>query len=190
MSGLAVLTRWAIFSSFLTIVSLAVSGIFQPADAADAAEIEFRVNRSLDQFRQEIQGSEALLKKAKAVLVLPKVYKAGFGLGGEYGEGALRVHGKTADYYNMIAASWGFQLGAQKKTVLLLFMTDDAFSKFRTSDGWKAGVDASVALIKVGAEGSLDTQNINNPVVGFVIGQKGLMYDLSLEGAKFSKIKK
>ena len=119
---------------------------------------------------------------------MPNVYKAGFGLGGQYGEGALRVGGKTVNYYNLVAGSFGFQLGAQKKSIVLLFMEDSALKKFRDSNGYKVGVDASVAVITVGAEGEIDSNTMNKPVVAFVIDQKGLMYDLSLEGAKFSKI--
>jgi lipid-binding SYLF domain-containing protein len=116
--------------------------------------------------------------------------KAGIGVGGEYGEGALRIGGKTVDYYNTAAASIGFQLGAQKKTIILVFMQQEALKKFRASSGWKAGVDGSVALITVGVEGSIDTTKIKDPIVGFVFGQKGLMYNLTLEGSKFTKLKK
>jgi len=118
------------------------------------------------------------------------VIKAGIGLGGEYGEGALRVKGKTVDYYNTAAGSLGFQLGAQKKSIVILFMTDEALTRFQTSSGWKAGVDASVAVVTVGAGGAVDTAKYNQPVLAFIIGQKGLMYNLTLEGAKMTKIKK
>lgn len=158
--------------------------------AASGKEINANVDTALSSFNKEVKGGDEVLAKAKGYLVLPKVYKAGFGVGGEYGEGALRVGGKTVDYYNIISGSWGFQLGAQRKTVILAFMTDEALEKFRASSGWKAGVDASVALVKIGAGGSLDTETLKNPVVGFVVGQKGLMYNLSLEGSKFNKIKK
>lgn len=124
------------------------------------------------------------------MLVLPKVYKAGIGIGGEYGEGALLVGGKTVDYYNIISGSIGFQLGGQRKTIILAFLDDAALQQFRASSGWKVGADASVALVDVGAEGSIDSSTLNKPIVGFVIGQKGLMYDISLEGAKFNKLKK
>ncbi len=160
------------------------------AMAASANEIQARVQDTLTAFKQEVKGSEGVLNKAKGVLVFPKVYQAGFGLGGEYGEGALLVNGQAVDYYNIVSASYGFQLGAQKKSVILAFMDDQALDKFRNSSGWKAGVDASVTLIKLGAEGSIDTTTTNKPVLGFVFGQKGLMYDVSLEGTKITKIKK
>ena len=164
----------------------------QPADtyAASAKEIDVSVDVALEDFNKHVKGAKEFLKTAQGVLVFPSVIKAGFGIGGEYGEGALRIGGKTVDYYNTAAGSFGFQFGAQKKTVMLIFMQKEALKKFRTSSGWKAGVDGSVALITVGAGGSIDTTKIKDPIVGFVFGQKGLMYNLTLEGSKFTKLKK
>jgi lipid-binding SYLF domain-containing protein len=102
----------------------------------------------------------------------------------------LRIKGKTVDYYNTAAASIGFQLGAQSKTMILLFMTENALSDFRNSDGWEVGVDGSVALVTIGAGGSVDTTNLKDPIIGFVFNNKGLMYNLTLEGSKMTKIKK
>ena len=158
--------------------------------AASVDEIEVGVNDAMVRFKKEIKGADVFLGKAKGVLVFPNVYKAGIGIGGEYGEGALRIGGKTVDYYSTIAASFGFQLGAQARTVILIFTKDDALKSFRNSDGWKAGVDGSVALITLGVGDALDTINVADPIVGFVFGQKGLMYNLTLEGSKFTKIKK
>lgn len=157
--------------------------------AASATEIDAQVTQALKDF-QKIQGANAYLKIAKGVLVFPKVYKAGIGIGGEYGEGALRVGGRTVDYYSTAAASIGFQLGAQAKTIVVIFTQDEALRKFRASEGWKVGVDGSVALVDIGAGKAVDTTTIKDPVVGFVFGQKGLMYNLTLEGAKFTKIQR
>jgi lipid-binding SYLF domain-containing protein len=159
-------------------------------DAATAREINVSVDATLQNFLKNIKGSKEYLKAAKGVLVFPSVYKAGFGIGGEYGEGALRIGGKTVDYYSTVAGSFGFQLGAQKKTLILIFMQKGALKSFRESDGWKAGVDGSVALVTVGIGGSIDTTNIKDPIVAFAFNQKGLMYNLTIEGSKFSKIKK
>jgi lipid-binding SYLF domain-containing protein len=160
------------------------------AMAADAREIDVSVNVALEQFRKEVKGAEQFLANSKGYLVFPKVVKAGIGIGGEYGEGALRIGDKTAAYYSTAAASIGFQLGVQKKSVIIVFLTDDTLAKFRKSEGWEVGVDGSVALIKVGAHGSIDTNNIQDPIVAFVFGQKGLMYNLTLEGSKFTKLDK
>lgn len=166
--------------------------IFQPANiyAATAKEIDVSVDVALENFHNNVKGGNEFLKAAKGILVFPSVFKAGIGIGGEYGEGALRIGGKTVDYYSTAAASIGFQLGAQKKTIILVFMQQEALTKFRASSGWEVGVDGSVALITVGAGGSIDTTNIKAPIVAFVLGQKGLMYNLTLEGSKFTKLKK
>ena len=119
-----------------------------------------------------------------------KVYKVGIGVGAESGEGALRVGGTTVDYYRTTSGSIGFQLGAQAKSIIIVFMTKEALDKFRNASGWKVGVDGSVALIDIGAGKAIDTHNIKDPVVGFVFGSKGLMYNLTLEGSKFSKLDK
>ncbi len=157
--------------------------------AASASEIDAQVNQALKDF-ERIDGASAFLKIAKGVLVFPKVYKAGIGVGGEYGEGALRVGDKSVDYYSTAAASIGFQLGAQAKTIVVIFIQDEALQKFRASEGWKVGVDGSVALVDLGAGKAVDTTTIKDPVVGFVFGQKGLMYNLTLEGSKFTKLKR
>jgi lipid-binding SYLF domain-containing protein len=111
-------------------------------------------------------------------------------LGGETGEGALVAGGKSAGYYRTIAGSFGLQLGAQAKSIVIAFMTQEALDQFRNSAGWKIGVDGSVALIDVGAAKAIDTTNIKDPVVGFIFGGKGLMYNLTLEGTKITKIDK
>ncbi len=162
----------------------------QPAQAASAFEIESGVERTLERFYETVSDGKKLVKDAKGVLVFPSVLKAGIGLGGEYGEGALQINGKTVDYYSTAAASLGLQLGVQKKSIVLIFMQEGALKDFRASSGWKAGVDASVAIVKVGAGGAMDTSKLNEPILGFIIGQAGLMYNLTLEGAKFSKIQR
>jgi lipid-binding SYLF domain-containing protein len=158
------------------------------AYAESAKEIDVGVDEALKKFYEEMPGAKGFINGSKGVLVFPQVLKAGFGIGGEYGEGALRINNKTVDYYSTMAASFGFQFGAQAKTVLLAFMEQKALDAFRTSDGWKAGVDGSVALLTVGAGDSLDTVSVKDPIIAFVFGQKGLMYNLTLEGSKFTKL--
>jgi len=160
----------------------------QAAFGASAKEIDTKVDASLETFMEKVVEGEAFLNQAEGVLVFPSVIKAGFGIGGEYGEGALRIGGKTVDYYSTAAASIGFQLGAQAKTIILVFLDKKALKGFRDSQGWEAGVDGSVALVTVGAGGAIDTSNIQDPIVAFVFNNKGLMYNLTLEGSKFTKI--
>lgn len=175
---------WLIFGLIFLIAGQGISY------AASAVEIDAKVNATLDAFYREVGSGKELIQKSRGVLVFPSVVKAGIGIGGEHGEGALRISGRTVDYYSTTSASIGFQFGVQSKSIVLLFMTGDALSKFRSSEGWKVGVDGSVALIKVGAGGSVDSANIKDPIIGFVFGQKGLMYNLTLEGSKMTKIKK
>jgi len=159
-----------------------------PAAAASARDIDRKVDVAIERFHDEVGGGREFAAAAKGILVFPTVVKAGFGIGGEYGTGALRIEGKTKDYYSTTAASVGFQIGAQTKTIILCFMTDAALSSFLESRGWEVGVDGSVVLADVGAGGSLDTTTAPAPVVGFVFGQSGLMANISLEGAKITKI--
>jgi lipid-binding SYLF domain-containing protein len=164
---------------------LAANGL---AKAATAGEINASVNATLDRFYRQIPGARELSARATGVLVFPTVLKAGFGVGGEYGEGAMRVGGKTVGYYNTVAASFGFQLGAQARSVIIMFMTPEALAGFRRVEGFKVGVDGSVAIIVVGAGGSIDTDKVTNPVIGFILDPKGLMYNLTLEGSKITRI--
>lgn len=174
---------------FLVLITLFCT--MQASFAATAGEIEIDVDATLKKFQSYVTNAPSLLNQAKGVLVFPGVYKAGvFFLGGEYGEGALQIDGQTVDYYSTAAGSFGFQLGAQKKSIVILFLDDNALNKFRNSENWEVGVDASIALVDIGAGGSIDTTKLNKPIIAFVLNQKGLMYNLTLEGAKFTKLKK
>ena len=179
-------------NSVYTIIFIAIllSGLTNtaPCWAASADEIDAKVNAVLHKFYEEVGAGKELSKKSKGILIFPDVVKAGFVIGGEYGEGALRIKKKTVEYYSTIAGSIGLQIGAQAKTVILMFMDKEVLSDFRNSDGWEIGVDGSVALIEFGAGDAIDTNSIKDPVIGFVFGNKGLMFNLTLEGAKISKI--
>jgi len=178
--------RSAIYISLIAVLVLLAGSA--PGSAGTAGEINAGVNATLDRIYRQVPGTRALAAKAAGVLVFPTVVKAGVGIGGEYGEGAMRVGGKTVAYYNTVAASVGFQLGAQARSVIIMFMTADALASFQRIDGWKVGVDGSVALITIGAGGSFDTDKITSPVIGFITDNKGLMYNLTLEGSKISRI--
>jgi lipid-binding SYLF domain-containing protein len=172
---------------FVCLITLIIAS---PSLALTAKEIDLSVDAALERFNKEVLGAESFIKKSKGFLVFPQVIKVGIGIGGEYGEGAMRIGGKTVEYYNTMAASIGFQFGAQAKSVILIFVKEDVLKAFRNSEGWKAGLDCSVALISLGMGDSLDTVNVKDPIVAFVFGQKGLMYNLTLEGSKFNKLKK
>ena len=160
------------------------------AFAASAAEIDVRVKESIEEFKKNVNGAEVFLQQASGYLVFPKVYKVGVGIGGETGEGALLIGSKVVDYYRTSSGSVGFQLGAQARSIVIVFMTDESLNKFRNSEGWKVGIDGSVALIDLGAGKTIDSKNIKDPVVGFIFGSKGLMYNLTLEGTKIHKLDK
>lgn len=159
------------------------------ADAATAKEIDTRVDQALKQFYKKIHNGRELISGSPGVLVFPDVFKAGFGVGGEYGEGALRINGRTAGYYNTVGLSAGLQLGAQSRSEVIIFRDRKALEKFRRSKGWKVGVDGSVALAKLGAGGTVDSDTLQEPIVAFIFDNQGLMYNLTLEGSKISKMK-
>jgi len=151
-------------------------------------EINSGVDAALSRMYAQVHGSRDLVSRARGVLVFPKVLQAGFVVGGEFGEGALRTGGTTQGYYNLVSGSFGLQAGAQSKTVVFLFMTDDALKVFQQRQGWSVGGDASVALLKMGANGAVDTTTATKPVQVIVMTNAGLMGDLSLQGMKISRI--
>ena len=176
------------WAAFAVITALAMLAPAAGAKAESASNIDASVEATLYRFYSHVGGARELAQKARGVLVFPSVVKAGFGIGGEYGEGALHVDGRHEGYYNTVSASIGFQLGVEARSVIILFMTNDALQNFRRSHGWKVGVDGSVAIISLGAGASIDTSKIVSPVVGFILDPKGLMYNLTLEGSKISPI--
>jgi lipid-binding SYLF domain-containing protein len=151
-------------------------------------EIDTGYRTSIDRLYATAPGSRELVVKARGVLVFPSVIGAGLVIGGQYGKGELRVNGVIDGYYNTAAGSIGLQIGAESKTLVFLFMTQDALDRFRSSEGWAGGVDASVALLKVGANGDIDANTARAPTVAFVMTNSGLMANLSLEGTKVTRI--
>ena len=178
-------TRAIVLALFAT---FAITMPVARTQAGSAAQIDASVEGTLNEFFHQIRGSRELVAKSAAVLVFPTVIKAGMGIGGEYGEGALLTRGRTLEYYNTVSASIGFQFGAQARSIIIVFMTPEALASFRRVNGWKVGVDGSVALITVGIGGSIDSSKIASPIVGFIFDGKGLMYNLTLEGSKISRI--
>jgi lipid-binding SYLF domain-containing protein len=161
-----------------------------PAQAASKGEIDAEAREAIRNFHRQTSAGRDLSKKAAGMLVFPSVIKAGIGIGGEYGEGALLVKRKTVAYYSIAAASIGFQLGAQSRSQVVLFMNDKVLGDFRNSQGWQAGVDGSVAVATLGAGGSIDTETAKQPIIGFIFSNKGLMYNLTFEGSKITRLDK
>ena len=175
----------------LFIIPMALAALAMASGCtAPASQLNRDSDKALEVFAEQVDGSEVFLNQAAGYLIFPRVIKAGVGFGGESGEGVLRVGGSTVEYYRTTSGSFGLQLGAQAKSMVIAFMTRGALDKFRNSQGWKVGVDGSVALVDIGAGKAIDSQNIKDPVVGFIFGSKGLMYNLTLEGTKFTKLDK
>jgi lipid-binding SYLF domain-containing protein len=158
------------------------------AQAASAVEIDAKADAAIESFFQTAPAGKELAEKAEGILIFPSVVKAGILVGGEYGEGALRINGRTVEYYSTASGSIGLQLGAQAKSIIIMFMDKTALDEFRNSQGWEVGVDGSVALITIGTGGSIDSITAQEPIIGFVFGQKGLMLNVTLEGSKMTKI--
>lgn len=152
--------------------------------------LSMQVDQTLHEFERTITGGDTFLLKSEGVLVFPSVIKAGIGFGGKYGEGILKVDGKTADYYSTAGASFGFQFGAQRKSLVIVFLDKAALWAFRHSDGWQAGVDGSIAIAEWGIGEDVNTIEIDSPVVAFAFDNEGFMYNLTLEGTKFTRLRR
>lgn len=151
-------------------------------------QLDISSNEALAKLYGNARGSRELVAKARGVLVFPSVLAAGLGVGGEYGEGELRIGGAPISYYSTASGSFGLQAGAQSKAVFFLFMTQDALDRFRAGNGWTAGADASVAVLKMGANGDVDLNTAQAPVIGFVVTNAGLMANATIEGTKVSRL--
>ncbi len=172
-----------LFAAFLLIFS-------QAGFSASKAEIDAEIKAALDELYKTSPEAKELSAQAKGILVFPSIVKAGLVIGGAYGEGALIIDGKKAQYYNNIAGSIGFQLGVEKRSEVYMFLKADALKRFRNASGWSGGGDASVAVAVWGTGGVANVESIKEPVVAFVFSPKGLMYNLTLEGSKINKIDK
>ena len=171
--------------ALIVVVSLAFS---VPAEAAKKKKIDRRVVKALAEFHEVVKNADDLLARAEGVLIFPNIKKAGIGIGGETGKGALMIDGQTVAYYRTDTASIGFQLGFQVRRQILLFLQKEALDRFRDSSNWEIGVDGSVTLVTLDAGGEISSETFNDPVIAFVFGGKGLMYNLTLEGNKISEI--
>jgi len=179
-------------SSIVMCVMLLVALLFAGQSFAKmtAKEVDASVDSAMERFNKQVKDANEVVTKAKGLLILPNVKKGALIVGGEYGQGALRIGGKTVEYYSMMSGSFGLQIGGQAKDIIIAFNSSDALKKFRESKGWEAGVDGNVALITVGAGESAVSAMADQPISAFVFDVKGLMADMSLKGAKFNKLDK
>lgn len=173
----------------LLLVGVAGCGSSTPDQRVDERrKIAAAADTALVQLYRDVRGSRDVANKAQGILVFPDVYKAAIGIGGEYGTGLLRVGGNTAGYYSIASGSLGVSLGAEARNIVFMFMTPQALADFQQSSGWQATGTAGVALVKTGAEGSIDTSQVNAPILAFVYGNTGLMADVSVAGTKITKM--
>ena len=163
-------------------------GAHATAAADDAAEISKNANAALQSLYSQVAGAKALGAKAHAVLVFPKVTKAGFGIGGQSGEGALMKGGKTVAYYRTTGASFGLQAGAQTYGYAMFFMNAKALQALDQADGFEVGVGPSVVVMDEGTAKTSTTTTMKEDIYAFIFGQKGLMAGLGIQGNKISKI--
>ncbi|HXX10329.1 MAG TPA: YSC84-related protein [Burkholderiales bacterium] len=184
---LAACTSAAVLSLLSSLGCTTTGG--QSADPeARRQSIDATVDQALSRLEQEVPASRDMISSAQGVLVFPSVLTGGFVVGGTTGQGALRKSGKTAGYFSITAVSVGLLIGAQSKSVFILFMTQDALDRFAASNGWTAGVDGSVALINRGASAAIDTRTGQRPIVGYVLTNGGLMANLSLDGTRIARL--
>jgi lipid-binding SYLF domain-containing protein len=169
-------------------VALAL-GVSAAVQAESKQEIDVAVSDSLQKFTNANSAHAQLLSEAVGVLVFPRITKAGAGIGGEHGDGALLKSGVTKHYYSVSSASLGLTLGAGQRTEIILFMTQESLGKFEASHGYNLGVDAQVAVVSKGAGGNYDSETLKKPILGFVFDEKGLIGDISLKGTKIKRIK-
>ena len=155
---------------------------------AKRESIDASVDAALSKLYQQVPGSRELVAKSRGTLVFPSVLSAGFVVGGSYGEGALRRGSRSVAYYSTAAGSVGLLAGAESKSIILLFMTQDVLDKFEASKGWTVGADASVTLVAVGANAQIDSKTAQQSIIGFVMTNGGLMANVSLEGTKFTRL--
>jgi lipid-binding SYLF domain-containing protein len=169
---------------------LAFGGFGAPALAATAADLDKDALQALAALYKVRPVAEEISKKAKGILVFPKVLKAGVVFGGSYGEGVLMEAGRVTEYYNSVSASWGLQAGAESYAYVVFLMSDKAVQYLAKSKGWELGVGPSLVVVNEGVAKNLSTTTMKGDAYAFISDQQGLMASLSIEGTKISRIKR
>lgn len=184
---MSILSRQALITAFAVALCIATPA---PVLAASGAELQAASKQALDKLVATVPAAKALKSKAVAVLVFPTITKAGFGVGGQFGEGVLWRGGKAVGYYNTAGASYGFQAGAQKYGYAMFFMTEKALKSLSSSEGFEVGVGPSVVVVDSGMAKNVSTSSLTEDIYAFVFQQKGLMAGAGLQGNKITKISK
>lgn len=168
--------------------ALTVAGCTNAVGTNASARLDARVDQTHQYLMQNYPSASTLVQNAKGVLYMPLMTEAALGVGGAYGQGALRIGGATVDYYSATQASVGFQLGAQQFAHVLIFQSDAALAAFRAAPGWVAGADAYYAIPAGGMSVGADTVTAQYPVVAMIFGQAGLMAGAAIEGTKYTRV--
>lgn len=160
------------------------------AQAANAEDLDRDSAQALQALVKGNAAADAIAKKAKAVLVFPKIVKAGLVFGGGYGEGVLMKDGRVTQYYNSVSASWGWQAGVETYAYVVFLMNDKAVKYLAESRGWELGVGPSLVIVNEGVAKNFSTSTMKGDAYAFITDQQGLMASLSIEGTKISAIKR
>jgi len=172
---------------FFVLLAALIFMVSSASAQKEAKKLDQKVTTALAQLLAKNKAAKSLSTAAKGVLIFPEVKKAGFVIGGQYGEGALRVKGKTEAYYKTTAASFGLQIGGQKFGYVMFFMKQDALDYLRKSKGWEIGAGPTFVVVDEGAAASLTNATARDDVYVFFFNQKGLMAGLNIEGSKITK---
>ncbi|MBK1658162.1 lipid-binding SYLF domain-containing protein [Paracraurococcus ruber] len=169
-----------------------------PARADDRSEAQGLVDRSTLTVQEllttgdagAVQDAQRFLRRARAVLVCPRIFRAGFILGGEGGSCVLVARDASGSwsspaFYAMASGSIGLQAGIQDMQVMMMIMSDRGLTALMDSQ-FKFGADASLAVATIGAgvEGST-TAAAGADIIAFA-RSRGLFAGLALEGSLLS----
>jgi lipid-binding SYLF domain-containing protein len=156
--------------------------------AASKATIDRDAKATLDRLYKENPGAKALGEQSVGVLVFPSIVKGGFIIAGQFGDGALRKNGKSVAYYRSLAASYGFQAGAQAFGYVLFFMDQDSLRYLDNSAGFELGTGPSLVVLDSGFGKNFSTTTLQKGIYAFIFDQKGLMGGVGIQGTKITKI--
>ena len=173
----------------LAVTAISVAIAFASVSlAASKASIDRDAKATLDKLYRNNPGAKALGDKSVAVLVFPSIVKGGFIIAGHFGDGALRKKGKSVAYYRSLAASYGFQAGAQAFGYVLFFMDEDSLRYLDNSGGFELGTGPSLVVLDEGFAKSFSTTTLQKGIYAFIFDQKGLMGGVGIQGTKITKI--
>lgn len=187
--------RWL---NLFTMIVLLATLIYSPMGAEAAKKTpQGIIDQSAEVLRQmviecDVGNMGILLKEAKGVAIFPSIIKAGFIVGGRYGEG-LVLRRDTANggwfgpnFVSIAGPSFGFQIGVQSTALVLIIMNDRGMSGF-TGGKFTLGGDVSAAAGPVGHQKGKST-DFKSSIYSYAIS-KGLFAGVSLEGAGIEGIK-